>query len=230
MRSRVAILHSRHRLSFPVHARQALAFSSSSAGNLPRSIGSGRVSDSAHTQQLSSSVTPPPEDGSPSVDSAPTEKVKRKYTRSSTKSVENEVSDASTPRVLNVNLREILWQPNDPHPPSPPTSPPGDEPFDAGLPEPWLLQDAYEALLLALHPQTQHRATYPTSSGLSAEPTLGFYCPIEGGDYVIDATVRNLAQRAKADVVVVDAVELSGGQHGMYGDGRPLSLRKMSRT
>lgn len=219
MRSRVALLHPRHHPLSPVHVRQALAFSSSTTGHFPRSVGSGRLSDTLHTQQLSSAATPPSEDGAPSVGSATTEKVKRKYTRSSAKATEDDVSDASTPGVSRINLREILWQPNDPPPPASPPFPSGEDPFDAGLPEPWLLQDAYEALLLALHPQTQHRATYSTGNGLSAEPALGFYCPIEGGDYVIDATVRNLAQRAKADVVVIDAVELSAGEHGMYGKG-----------
>ncbi|KAF8321679.1 AAA-domain-containing protein [Clavulina sp. PMI_390] len=208
--------------------RQALAFSSSSSGKLPRSVGgSGRLSESFHSQQqqLSSSATPPPTEDGTSIDTATPEKVKRKYTRSAAKTAEAELADVSstTPSPVRANLKEILWQPRDPPPPvSPPPYPPGEDPFDAGLPEPWLLQDAYEALLLALHPQTQHRATYSSNNGLSAEPTLGFYCPIEGGDYIIDATVRSLAQRAKADVVVIDAVELSAGEHGMYG--KPASV------
>lgn len=226
MRSRVALLHHpRHRLSSPGLLRQTLAFSSSSAGSLPRSLGSSRLTESSHTQQLSSSASPPSEDGSSNLEPTVAPKPKRKYTRSSATAVEDDKPEATTTGVSRAHINEILWQPQDPSPPaSSPPFPDGEDPFDAGLPEPWLLQDAYEALLLALHPQTQHRATYSTSNGLSAEPTLGMYCPIEGGDYVIDATVRNLAHKAKADVVVIDAVELSAGEHGLYGKGEFFSL------
>ena len=40
---------------------------------------------------------------------------------------------------------------------------------------------------IALHPQTQHRAKYGS---------LALYCPIEGGDYVVDETVKELVRRA----------------------------------
>src|SRR6266436_297894 len=73
----------------------------------------------------------------------------------------------------------------------------------ARLPEPWLLQEAYENLLLIFHPQTQHRATYHSGDGVLIEPMLALYCPIEGGDYVINATVREIATRVGADVVVM---------------------------
>jgi hypothetical protein len=103
-----------------------------------------------------------------------------------------------------------------------------------GLPEPWLLQEAYESLLLTLHPQTQHRAAYVGNNGHGQliEPTLALYCPIEGGDYVVDATVRNIAKKVDADVVVIDAIDLTAGEHGAFGKGQfrfqyPRAIREV---
>jgi hypothetical protein len=72
---------------------------------------------------------------------------------------------------------------------------------------------------LSLQPQTQHRATYTTSSGPPIEPSLALYCPIEGGNYVIDETVRELARRTGSDVVVLDAVHVAAGEWGHFGQG-----------
>lgn len=222
MRSRQTLLRSRRQLPSPVDVRQALAFSSSSTRRYPRSIGHDKLSDNLRTQQLSSSAGAPPEDDSPALEVATEEKPKRRATRSAAKLPGKSDAEITTSGVLRNNVHEILWQPSDPSPSAP--FPSGEDPYDSGLPEPWLLQDAYETLLLALHPQTQHRATYSSSTGLSVEPTLGFYCPIEGGDYVIDSTIRSLARRANADVVVVDALELSAGEHGRYGEGKSFRI------
>ncbi|KAG8809356.1 hypothetical protein FRC17_003481 [Serendipita sp. 399] len=43
------------------------------------------------------------------------------------------------------------------------------------------------------------------------------YCPIEGGTYVIDAAVRELASRTGADVLVLDALDLLAGEWGPFG-------------
>ena len=51
------------------------------------------------------------------------------------------------------------------------------------------------------------------------EPALALYCPIEGGDYVLDETVREMARRTGADVVVLDAVQLAAGECGHFGKG-----------
>jgi len=219
MRSRYTLLRSRHRLSPPIDVRRALPFSSSST-RFPRSLGNDKLPDNLRTQQLSSSAGASPGDDSPTLEVVTEEKTKRRATRSAAKAPDKNDVEITASGVLRNNIHEILWQPSDP----PPSAPfPFDEnPYDAGLPEPWLLQDAYEMLLLALHPQTQHRATYPSSTGFAVEPTLGFYCPIEGGDYVIDSAVRSLARRANADVVVVDALELSAGEHGRYGKRKSL--------
>jgi len=90
----------------------------------------------------------------------------------------------------------------------------------AHLPAPEILEEVLHKLQVTLHPQTQHRSIYPSgSSATKVEPTLGLYCPIEGGDYILDATVLELAVKSGADVLVVDAVQLAGGKWGIYGEG-----------
>lgn len=107
----------------------------------------------------------------------------------------------------------ILWTPEDDLPDTIP-----DE--GAALPHPQLLQEALNNLHITLHPQTQHRAAYVSSSSESPlEPTLALYCPIEGGDYVIDATVWELARRTGSEVLVLDTVQLAAGEWGHFGKG-----------
>jgi hypothetical protein len=48
------------------------------------------------------------------------------------------------------------------------------------------------------------------------------YCPIEGGEYVIDETVRELARRTGSEVVVLDAVQLAAGEWGHFGKGKVI--------
>lgn len=91
--------------------------------------------------------------------------------------------------------------------------------LDAALPPPEIFDSALNNLHIALHPQTQHRAAYPSANSRSAEPTLALYCPIEGGDYIIDATVGEMARRTGADVLVLDAVQLAAGEWGAFGKG-----------
>ncbi|EJU05449.1 AAA-domain-containing protein [Dacryopinax primogenitus] len=81
-----------------------------------------------------------------------------------------------------------------------------------------MMHDALTSLLLCLHPQTQHRSLFPGPGGQAqVEPTLALYCPIEGGDYVLDETIREVAKRAGAEVVVLDAAQLAAGSHGVFG-------------
>jgi len=104
---------------------------------------------------------------------------------------------------------DILWSPAD-----------GDSDLNPSeLPPPEVLEEALHNLHITLHPQTQHRATYASTSGPPVEPTLGLYCPIEGGDYIIDATVRELARRTGAEVLVLDTVHLAAGEWGRFGKG-----------
>lgn len=85
------------------------------------------------------------------------------------------------------------------------------------LPPPEILEEALNHLLITLHPQTQHQSLY--SPGSLVEPSLGLYCPIEGGDYIVDATVQELARRTGAEVLVLDAAQLAAGQWGQFGKG-----------
>ncbi|KAG6878708.1 hypothetical protein C0993_011523 [Termitomyces sp. T159_Od127] len=98
---------------------------------------------------------------------------------------------------------DVLWSPGTVH-------------ADA-LPPPENFDDALNKLLITLHPQTQHRATYASPLGAPTEPTLALYSPIEGGDYIIDATVAELARRTGAEVLVLDAVQLAAGEWGQFG-------------
>lgn len=72
---------------------------------------------------------------------------------------------------------------------------------------------------MAFHPQSQHRGTFASGSGPLVEPSLALYCPIEGGDYIIDETVRELGRQTGAEVVVLDAVQLAAGECGLFGKG-----------
>jgi len=123
--------------------------------------------------------------------------------------------DGSSPSAqLPVSL-DILWSP-EPHPRASTSS--NVQNFD--LPPAEIFEDILDNLHVTFHPQTQHRATYAPQDGSSTvEPTLALYCPIEGGDYVLDETVKELARRVGADVVVLDCVQLAAGSAGQFGSG-----------
>ena len=118
---------------------------------------------------------------------------------------------------------DILWSP-EPHSRTSTAS----ELQNLDLPPSEIFEDVLDNFYITLHPQTQHRATYTPHDGSATstvEPTLALYCPIEGGDYVVDETVKELARRAGADVVVLDCVQLAAGSAGQFGSGAPsLSL------
>jgi len=118
---------------------------------------------------------------------------------------------------------DILWSP-EPHSRTSTAS----ELQNLDLPPSEIFKDVLDKFYITLHPQTQHRATYTPQDGSGTstiEPTLALYCPIEGGDYVVDETVKELARRVGADVVVLDCVQLAAGSVGQFGSGAPsLSL------
>jgi len=82
-----------------------------------------------------------------------------------------------------------------------------------------MLEEVLHNLHIVLHPKTQHRSIYASPSGRPVEPTFALFCPIEGGEYIIDATVQELARRMGSDVVVLDAVQLAAGEWGAFGKG-----------
>jgi hypothetical protein len=90
---------------------------------------------------------------------------------------------------------------------------------ESSLPPEEMIQEALANLLVSFHPKTQHRATYTTSAGPPVEPSVTLYCPIEGGTYVIDTAVVELARRTDADVLVLDALDLLAGEWGRFGKG-----------
>jgi hypothetical protein len=136
----------------------------------------------------------------------PATRIRRPRVTSSASSTSSTPPKDSEPVQLPDAL-DVLWS----LPPEPPS--------DHHLPPPEILQDALNNLLISLHPQTQHRATFPSPLGPPTEPTLALYCPIEGGEYIIDATVRELARQTNAEVLVLDAVHLAAGEWGHFGPG-----------
>ncbi|KIM55869.1 hypothetical protein SCLCIDRAFT_133797 [Scleroderma citrinum Foug A] len=163
--------------------------------------------------------SPPHPDDSPPIPPPEPEKPPRR-TRTSASST----SDTSTQRDRESDPDDrpqlpqgldILWLPQD--------LPSSDSQRNNILPPPELFDDALTNLHIALHPHTQHRAAYVTSTGLPTEPTLALYCPVEGGEYVLDETVRELARRTGAEVLVIDAVQLAAGEWGQFGKGKRLS-------
>ncbi len=87
-----------------------------------------------------------------------------------------------------------------------------------GLPPPEIFEEALDKLLITLHHQNQARSLLSSTSN-PIEPTLGLYCPIEGGDVFIDSTVHELAFRTGSEVLVLDAVQLAAGEWGRFGKG-----------
>ncbi|KAF8831434.1 hypothetical protein HHX47_DHR1000411 [Lentinula edodes] len=130
-------------------------------------------------------------------------KGKRRIVSSSSTSKERETVEI--PEGLH-----ILWNPDEL--PSEPLNP-------GSVPPPEILEEVLHNLLATLHPHTQHRAAYPPPLAQSEEPTLALYCPIEGGDYIIDSTVVELARRTGSEVLVLDAVQLAAGEWGYFGPG-----------
>ncbi|KAJ3862484.1 hypothetical protein EV359DRAFT_45080 [Lentinula novae-zelandiae] len=128
-------------------------------------------------------------------------KGKRRIVSSSSTSKERETVEI--PEGLH-----ILWNPDEL--PAEPLNP-------GSVPPPEILEEVLHNLLATLHPHTQHRAAYPPPLAQSEEPTLALYCPIEGGDYIIDSTVVELARRTGSEVLVLDAVQLAAGEWGYFG-------------
>lgn len=156
--------------------------------------------------------SPPHPDGPPIPPSEPEKPPRRTKTSagstSNTSTQRDRESDPDDRPQLPQGL-DILWLPHD--------LPSLDSQRNNILPPPELFDDALTNLHIALHPHTQHSAAYVTATGLPIEPTLALYCPVEGGEYVLDETVRELARRTGAEVLVIDAVQLAAGEWGHFG-------------
>ncbi|CDO71236.1 hypothetical protein BN946_scf184863.g32 [Trametes cinnabarina] len=160
-----------------------------------------------HRLRLDGSSSGSPAAPNPGADPSPPDDVEDKLKRRTRVSSEKERDALPLPPDLN-----ILWTPED--------GADGSDPPNAQnttLPPPEIFNEVLHNLHIVLHPQTQHRATYSTNGSSLVEPTLALYCPIEGGDYILDATVREMARQTGADVVVLDAVHLAAGECGHFG-------------
>jgi hypothetical protein len=163
--------------------------------------------------RLLSSSTPGPDDATPSeVQLAEPDTTDIPFDEPDKPKRRNKILTTSIPKELDslpVGL-DILWTPDE-NPQDPDTS------HSSALPPPEILEEALNNLHIILHPKTQHRAIYTSPAGPPTEPTFALYCPIEGGEYIIDATVRELARRTGSEVVVLDAVQLAAGEWGAFG-------------
>jgi len=123
------------------------------------------------------------------------------------------VKDADLPEFPEGLVDDILYFPTE--------SFLGSEP-NGGLPPPDIFEEALDNLLITLHPRNQLHATGGTTRPI--EPTLGLYCPMEGGDYVVDLTVHELAHQTGSEVLILDAVQLAAGEWGPFGKGIVLLI------
>ncbi|KIO28158.1 hypothetical protein M407DRAFT_231109 [Tulasnella calospora MUT 4182] len=184
---------------------------------------------------------PPPEPGSEG-DSAPARRPKTRRVRLlADKEKEPELELPPRP-TLHSDLISKIWRasPQSSGPPAdgePSTSSPashsesgGNESFALGegidpkLPPSYILDEVEQKLRVILHPHAQKNGLRKPEDVESrshqsvVEPTLALFCPIEGGNHVIDATVQELARRVDADITVLDAVQLAAGLNGAYGE------------
>ncbi|KAJ8489721.1 hypothetical protein ONZ51_g2781 [Trametes cubensis] len=216
-----AQLSSTHALRYPRKDRP----STQSAHHLSRRAISSETP--LHEQPESPSPAPPEEPNPNAADTPPPEDGEEKAKRRARVSSVKETDSVPLPPDLN-----ILWTPEDA--PSPPSIPAANSTI---LPPPEIFDEVLHNLHIVLHPQTQHRAAYASGGSSLVEPTLALYCPIEGGDYVLDATVKEMARQTGADVVVLDAVQLAAGECGHFGKAasalqlpnNPLQLQSTSR-
>ncbi|ELU39244.1 hypothetical protein AG1IA_06726 [Rhizoctonia solani AG-1 IA] len=86
-----------------------------------------------------------------------------------------------------------------------------------GLPSESLIADAHTRLSLIFNSFVgQHRVSGSQgTNGLA----LVLYCPLEGGEYVIDATVHELAQRSEATVTTIDLAQLINEKPRSFWEG-----------
>jgi len=126
-------------------------------------------------------------------------------------------SDATAPALQASNEQDFFWSYQS-----------LSESESSTLPPPEVFEEVLNNVHISLHPQTQHKA-FSTPSGPPVEPTVALYCPIEGGNYIVDDTVRELARRTGSDVVVLDSVHMAAGEWGHFGQGESrLPFQKTS--
>ncbi|KAG8699758.1 hypothetical protein FRC11_013489, partial [Ceratobasidium sp. 423] len=92
-----------------------------------------------------------------------------------------------------------------------------EDPVQSNLPLASLLDDAQALLSYILNSSVAQFETAEPKWGTEAnESSLILYCPIEGGEAVIDVTVHELARRVNAIVKTIDIVQLINGQRAGF--------------
>ncbi|KAE9411593.1 hypothetical protein BT96DRAFT_804317 [Gymnopus androsaceus JB14] len=51
------------------------------------------------------------------------------------------------------------------------------------------------------------------------EKAVSLFAPFHGGTAIIDEVVKVVARKVNADVLMLDALDLAAGQHGLLGEG-----------
>ena len=209
MRSHILIRRARLSTKISSVSTRAL-LSCSGPARYPRNdLHSPPTKGSRIARRASTSSPNPPGTGSNIVESTPTPSKPGHPPKESTgTSNGKDESGVSTPTLPISNEQSFFW-----------TYQSLSESKPSTLPQPEVFEEVLNNVFLSLHPQAQHKATYSTSNGPPIEPSLALYCPIEGGNYVIDDTVRELARRTGSDVVVLDAVHIAAGEWGHFGQG-----------
>ncbi|THH11835.1 hypothetical protein EW145_g398 [Phellinidium pouzarii] len=157
-----------------------------------------------NVEQSSTGIPPPEEPPEDGPEEGPEKSLDAEKTKRPRKPKTAE-AEAESVQPLPPGLN-ILWSPDTMEPAS-----------SSALPPAEIFQEVLTDLLITLHPQTQHRGAYASSAGPMVEPTLALYSPFEGGDYIIDETVKELSRRTDSDVVVLDAVQMAAGEWGSFG-------------
>ncbi|KAG9125205.1 hypothetical protein FRC07_008570 [Ceratobasidium sp. 392] len=112
----------------------------------------------------------------------------------------------SLPSTLSTRALDSMWN-------SPVMSNAGSR----ALPPSRHFEDTLSRLRITLLSKTQRKAVHVFEGSQLVEPTLALYCPIEGGEYVIDATVKELADKTNSDVQVIDMAQVAAGEWGVFG-------------
>lgn len=202
MRSHLLLRRTRLSKTSSVSTRALLSYSG--PARYPRSDTRptpARVSRVARRASTSSPSSPDP-------NSSPSTQKPNPPSREPTASNGKSASDAAAPLLHVSNEQDFFWSYQSLSESEPST-----------LPPPEVFEEVLNNVHISLHPQTQHKAAFSTPSAPSVEPTVALYCPIEGGNYIVDDTVRELARRTGSDVVVLDSVHMAAGEWGHFGQG-----------
>ncbi|KAG8708783.1 hypothetical protein FRC11_006183 [Ceratobasidium sp. 423] len=87
----------------------------------------------------------------------------------------------------------------------------------SNLPPPSLIDDIQTQLSVIFNSSAaQHRGKKSKAGAGTNDLSLVVYCPLEGGESVVDSTVQELARGTNATVQTIDLVQLIGKQPGTY--------------